>query len=65
MTNAEARRMFLLAGVTAMDMLRATNITAVRLMIPWAGVEPTKGKTLDALESGVGMDGWRVCDQCP
>jgi hypothetical protein len=26
-----------------MDMLRATNVTAVRLMIPWAGVEPTQG----------------------
>ena len=26
-----------------MDMLRASNITAVRLMIPWAGVEPTQG----------------------
>jgi hypothetical protein len=26
-----------------MDMLRASNVTAVRLMIPWAGVEPTKG----------------------
>ena len=26
-----------------MDMLRANNITAVRLMIPWAGVEPTQG----------------------
>jgi hypothetical protein len=26
-----------------MDALRATNVTAVRLMIPWAGVEPTKG----------------------
>lgn len=26
-----------------MDMIRAANVTAVRLMIPWAGVEPTKG----------------------
>ena len=26
-----------------MDMLRASNVTAVRLMIPWAGVEPTQG----------------------
>jgi hypothetical protein len=26
-----------------MDMLRASNIRAVRLMIPWAGVEATKG----------------------
>ncbi|MDT7765398.1 MAG: polysaccharide biosynthesis protein PslG [Mycobacterium sp.] len=29
-----------------MDMLRASNITAVRLLIPWAGVEATQG-TLD------------------
>jgi hypothetical protein len=29
-----------------MDMIRATNVTAVRLMIPWAGVEATQG-TLD------------------
>ncbi len=27
-----------------MDMLRASDITAVRLMIPWAGIEPTQGK---------------------
>lgn len=26
-----------------MDMIKATNVTAVRLMIPWAGVEATKG----------------------
>jgi polysaccharide biosynthesis protein PslG len=26
-----------------MDMLRASNVTSVRLMIPWAGVEPTQG----------------------
>jgi polysaccharide biosynthesis protein PslG len=26
-----------------MDMLRASHVTAVRLMIPWAGIEPTKG----------------------
>ena len=26
-----------------MDTLRANNITAVRLMIPWAGVEPSQG----------------------
>jgi hypothetical protein len=29
-----------------MDMIRATNVNAVRLMIPWAGVEATQG-TLD------------------
>jgi polysaccharide biosynthesis protein PslG len=26
-----------------MDMLRASSVTSVRLMIPWAGVEPTQG----------------------
>jgi polysaccharide biosynthesis protein PslG len=27
-----------------MDAIRATNVTAVRLMIPWAGVEATQGR---------------------
>ena len=32
------------AGVDkTMDMIKATNVTAVRLMIPWAGVEATQG----------------------
>ena len=35
------------AGVDkTMDMIKATNVSAVRLMIPWAGVEATQG-TLD------------------
>jgi len=35
------------AGVNkTMDIIRATNVSAVRLLIPWAAVEATKG-TLD------------------
>lgn len=36
MTQAEVDR--------TMDTLRADNVKAVRLMVPWAGVEPTKGR---------------------